>query len=94
VGSRLFIQAPSGRHRFNGLEALNAITLQGFTVPNPTYLTAVQVWEWLTQWAALERGVPMTIVVDKARYQRCPRGLEHAARLGLELLLLPPHSPL
>jgi hypothetical protein len=53
----------------------------------------VQVCELLTQWTALELGVPITIVLDNARYQRCPRVLEHAASLGIELLFLPPYSP-
>jgi transposase len=90
---RLFIQAPSGRQRFNVLGALNAITHQVFTVTNQTYITAVQVCEVLTQLAALERGVPLTFVLDTARYQRGRRVVEHAASLGIELLFLPPYSP-
>jgi transposase len=90
---RLFIQAPSGHQRFNVLGALNTITHQVFTVTNQTYITAVQVCEVLTQLAALERGVPLTVVLDTARYQRGRRVLEHTASLGIELLFLPPYSP-
>jgi transposase len=53
----------------------------------------VQVCEVLTQLAALELSVPITIVLDTARYQRGRRVREHAASLGIELLFLPPYSP-
>jgi hypothetical protein len=43
---RLFIQAPSGRQRFNVLGALNAITHEVFTVTNPTYTHDLEgYWE-------------------------------------------------
>jgi transposase len=90
---RIFIQAPSGRQRFNVLGALNAITHEIFTVTNQTYITSVQVCELLTQLAALGLGVPITVVLDNARYQRCNLVREHAASLGIELLFLPPYSP-
>jgi transposase len=91
--TRLFIQAPSGRQRFNVLGALNAITHQVFTITNPTYITSVQVCELLTPLAALGLRVPLIIVLDNAQYQRCRKVLEHAASLGIELLFLPPYSP-
>ncbi len=90
---RIFIQAPSGRQRFNVLGVLNAITHALFTVTNQTYITSVQVCELLTQLAAFGLGVPLTIVLDNARYQRCRKVQEHAASLGIELLFLPPYSP-
>jgi transposase len=73
--------------------ALNAITHALFTVTNQTYITSVQVCELLTQLAALDLDVPLTIVLDNARYQRCQRVKEHAASLGIELLFLPSYSP-
>ncbi len=54
----------------------------------------MQVCEVLTQLAALELGapitilgVPITIVVDTARYQRGRRVVEYAASLGIEVTL-------
>ena len=38
-------------------------------------------------------GVPITVVLDNARYQRCKLVLTQATALGLELLFLPPYSP-
>lgn len=90
---RLFIQAPSGRQRFNVLGALNAITHEVITLTNQTYITSVQVCQLLTQLAVLGLGLPITVVLANARYQRCHLVQEQAARLGIELLFLPPYSP-
>jgi len=90
---RVFIPSPSGRLRFNVLGALNATTLEVMTVTNQTYITSVQVCEMLTQLAALGLGVPITVVLDNARYQRCKLVMACAASLGIELLFLPPYSP-
>jgi transposase len=37
--------------------------------------------------------MPITIVLDNARYQRCALGQGLAQRLGMELLFLPAYSP-
>ncbi len=37
--------------------------------------------------------IPITIVLDNARYQRCKLVMEKAAELEIELLFLPPYSP-
>ena len=91
--ARLFIQAPSGRQRFNVLGALDAITKEIFLVTNQTYITSLQVCELLTKLAAANTGLPLTVVLDNARYQRCKLVLAHATSLGIELLFLPPYSP-
>ena len=38
--ARIFIQAPSGRQRFNVLGALNAITHEMITITNDAYINA------------------------------------------------------
>ena len=91
--ARVFIQAPSGRQRFNVLGALDAVTKEIFTVTNQTYITSVQVCELLTKLASGGLGVPITVVLDNARYQRCQLVMAQAASLGIELLFLPPYSP-
>lgn len=92
--TRLFVRAPSGRQRFNVLGALNAVTQEILTVTNTTYITAVEVVALLTQLAAQATpDVPVTVVLDKARYQRCQFVLTQAARLGLEVLFLPSYAP-
>jgi transposase len=89
----LFVKAPSGRQRFNVLGALNAVNKELLTVCNETYITAQEVCQLLDQLAALNLGVPLSIVLDNARYQRCALVHEHARRLHIELLYLPTYSP-
>jgi transposase len=43
--------------------------------------------------AGAHPGVPLTIVLDNARYQHCALVQELAASLGMELLFLPASSP-
>ena len=42
---------------------------------------------------AQNTALPITLVLDNARYQRCALVQQHAARLGVELLFLPSYSP-
>ena len=91
--ARLFVKAPSGRHRVNVLAALNATTHELFTVHNLTYITAATVCELLRLVAGAHPGMPLTLVLDNARSQRCTLVHELAQHLGIELLFLPPYSP-
>jgi len=76
------------------LGAINAVSKEITLVTNTTYITSLQVCEMLVK-IALKRTaeVPITIVLDNARYQRCKVVTEKAAELGIELLFLPPYSP-
>jgi transposase len=91
--TRIFIQAPSGRQRFNVLGALNAITHELITVTNDTYITAESVCQLLYQLADLHLGIPITLVLDNARYQKCTLVMTTAAQLHIELCFLPAYSP-
>lgn len=90
---RLFVKAPSGRQRFNVLAALHATSHELFTVTTLTYITATTVCELLHGLAGAYPGVPLTVVLDNARYQRCALVQTLAATLDIELLYLPPYSP-
>ncbi len=91
---RIFIKAPSGRQRFNVLGAINAITKELVLVTNTSYITSIQVCEMLVKIALRATdGIPITIVLDNARYQRCKLVMAKAEELGIELLFLPPYSP-
>ena len=90
---RLFVKAPSGRQRLNVLAALHATTRDIFTVTNLTYITSETVCELLRLLAGVHVGVPITIVLDNARYQRCALVQSVAQSLGIELLFLPAYSP-
>lgn len=91
--ARLFIPAPAGRQRFNVLGALNAITPEVVTVTNATYINAESVCELLRRLATLQLAVPITLVLDNARYQKCRLVQALADTLQIELLYLPPYSP-
>jgi len=90
---RLFVRAASGRQRYNVLGAWNATTQELIRVTNHTYVTATTVCELLQKIAALGLGVPITLVLDNARYQRCELVQSLARQLGIELLFLPSYSP-
>lgn len=90
---RIFIQAPSGRQRFNVLGALNAITHELITVTNDAYITAESVCALLEKIAKVHVGIPISIFLDNARYQRCALVIEKASSLKIELCFLPSYSP-
>lgn len=75
------------------LAALNAVTHEVWTVKNLTYSTAETVWELWSQLARAHAGLPLTIILDNARYQRCRRVQTVANSCGIELLYLPTYSP-
>jgi hypothetical protein len=69
--ARVFLPAPPGRQRFNVLGALNAISHEVVTVTNDSYINAESVCELLRRLVALDLGMPITLVLDNARYQKC-----------------------
>jgi len=91
--TRLFIKAPAGRQRFNVLGALNALTHELITVTNDTYINAESVCQLLLKLSKASTEMPITVVLDNARYQYCKKVLECAGKLKIELLFLPPYSP-
>ena len=79
--------------RFNVLGALNAVTHELITVTNDTYINAQSVCELLNKIAALDLKIPITLVLDNARYQKCALVFELAESLNIELLYLTTYSP-
>jgi transposase len=90
---RLYVRAASGRQRYNVLGALNAVTHELVTEINTTYITATSVCALLRTIASRGARVPITLVLDNARYQRCALVTDTARALGIELLFLPSYSP-
>ena len=62
-------------------------------IANDTYINAESVCELLRKIALLNLRVPITLVLDNARYQKCKMVYALAARLNIELLFLPAYSP-
>jgi transposase len=90
---RLFLRTPSGRKRFNVLGALDYRTKELITVTNLSYITAESVCQLLTTLVTRYPGIPITLVLDNARYQRCRLVQDLAKSLNIELLFLPSYSP-
>jgi transposase len=91
--ARVFVRAPAGRQRFNGLGALNAITHALVLVTKDTDINAHSVCQLLRKRAALGLEVPITLVPDNARYRKCQLVWVLAEALNIELLYLPAYSP-
>lgn len=90
---RIFIRSGAGRQRFNVLAALNAVTHELVMVNNDSYINAMSVCELLYRLSGLGLQVPITLVLDNARYQKCQVVMALADSLEIELLYLPPYSP-
>ena len=91
--ARLFVRAASGRKRYNVLGALDAVTHRLIRVTNHDYINAESVCALLRAVAGSAVGLPITLVLDNARYQKCALVQAVAASLGIELLYLPSYSP-
>lgn len=90
---RCFIKSPSGRSRFNVLGALDAITKEIITVVNDTYINAESVCELMKKLAEKNIAIPITLILDNAKYQKCKLVYEMALKLNIELIYLPSYSP-
>lgn len=93
--ARIWVGSPTGRQRFNVLGALNAVTHEVITVCNTTYINAESTIDLLFKLRTrfLKTGIPITVVLDNAAYQRNYKVEYLAAQMGIELLFLPPYSP-
>ncbi len=78
---------------FNVLGALNAVTKEIIMVTNETYINAESVCKLMAKIAQLGITVPITLVLDNARYQKCALVQNYADALNIELLYLPSYSP-
>jgi transposase len=91
--TRLFVRAASGRKRHNVLGAFDAVAHRLIRVTNDGYINAESVCSLLRAVAGAAVGLPITLVLDNARYQKCAVVQALAASLKIELLYLPSYSP-
>ncbi len=91
--TRVMLPTPSGRQRFNVLGALHTVTHEVVTVTNDTYINSESVVTLLKKLAERFTDLPITVVLDNARYQRNAYVMTEAERLGITLLWLPTYSP-
>lgn len=88
-----FIQAASGRQRFSVLGALHAVTKELVTITDHAYINAASVCALLEKLHERFRDLPIVLIMDNARYQRCQLVVEEALSLGIQIIFLPPYSP-
>ncbi|ABW27599.1 conserved hypothetical protein [Acaryochloris marina MBIC11017] len=86
---RIFIPSPSGRQRFNVLGALNAVT----SITNHTYINSHSMCLLLAKLALLDPVIPISVILDNARYQKCQLVTDFAEIVDIELVYLPSYSP-
>lgn len=91
--TRIFIGTPPGRKRYNVLGAINTLTMELTMVTNDSYINAKSVCLLLKKLYLQYLGVPITLVLDNARYQKCKLVRRYAKILGIQLLYLPSYSP-
>jgi transposase len=92
--ARMCIRAAAGRKRYNVLAALDCVSHKMIQVSNHSYINAESVCQLLRALAAAALpGIPITLVLDNAKYQKCKLVENLAAQLGIELLYLPSYSP-
>jgi transposase len=75
------------------LGALDAISHQLVTVTNDTYINAHSLCQLMQQLRRLTPTLPIVLILDNARYQKCTLVWLMAHDLKIELLYLPPYSP-
>ena len=93
AAAAVFLKAAAGRQRYSVLGAWDAVKNTLLTVTTEATVTAATVSELLERVARAGDGVPITLVLDNARYQHCALVQERAAALRIELLFLPGYSP-
>ena len=90
---RVFIKAPAGRQRFNVLGGINAITQKLEYYVNETYINAESVSKFKRQLRKKYPIIPIYLVMDNARYQKCKLVMNLAKELNITLVFLPSYSP-
>lgn len=88
-----FVKVSSGRQRFSVLGALNAVTKEVVTITDHGYIKAISVCELLQKLHDHCRHLPIVVVMDNARYQRCALVAEKALKLEIKIVFLPTYSP-
>lgn len=75
------------------LGALDVISHELVTITNDAYINAQCVCDLLYKLRQLNPELPITLILDNARYQKCQLVWNLAISLNIELLYLPSYSP-
>jgi transposase len=90
---RIFLKTSPGRQRYNILGAIDSHNQEFTSIRTTDNINALTIIDLLDKVAEKYPRVPISMVMDNARYQHCKAVKAHAAKLDIELLFLPPYSP-
>ena len=92
---RRLLPSNCGRKRYNVLGAYDPIRQEAVTLTNDTVVNQVTFCALLDKIAGCyaSTGLPITLVLDNARYQKCQSVFDKAKALGIELLYSPEKTP-
>lgn len=89
----LYLKTGAGRNRFNLLGCVDPFSLDIIQSHSMVYVDAEQTKAFLEKVRRESGDIPVSIVLDNARYQHCQAVKDRAAELGITLIFLPPYSP-
>ena len=69
------------------------MTKEIITITNETYINSESVCQLLFKLANLGLEIPIVIVLDNAKYQKCQLVQDYAKELEIQLCYLPSYSP-
>lgn len=90
---RMFIKTSPGRQRHSVLGAIDSHSHQIISVTTDGTVSAALVTALMDKIRAAHPGIPITLILDNARYQRCAEVTGNAQGQDIELLYLPAYSP-
>jgi transposase len=90
---RIFIKTSPGRQRYSVMGAIESHSHEIISVTTDATVSAPLVTQLLDKIRQTHPEVPITLILDNARYQRCKEVAIHAAHQQIELLYLPAYSP-
>ena len=89
----LFLKTGAGRNRFNLLGCIDPFTFDLISIHSMMYVDADRTKTFLEKVREASGSIPVSVVLDNARYQHCRAVMAKAAELDIELIFLPPYSP-
>ena len=93
--TRQFLPSSCGRQRYNVLGAYDPIRQEAITLTNDTVVNQETFCALLEKIASFYAGtqLPITLILDNARYQKCQSVFDKAKELKIDLEYLPAYSP-
>lgn len=89
----LYLKTGAGRNRFNLLGCVDPFSPDIIQSHSMAYVDADQTKAFLEKVRLTSGDIPVSIVLDNARYQHCQAVKDKAAELGISLIFLPPYTP-